>query len=178
MSQRKSPVVPRWVRLPGLPTNHFASCFEGLGSAISKFVKADERSLTKENPGYGRICVEIDLSKELPTRAWLGTTFKYGFWQEIVIKGRIDYCNHCGIHGHSRGICKKVTLDTNAQLGENVGIRIYCAWFRMNNHNTEACRWFHPPQGSVFGSVKLWNNLTVEKLQFRGGQPYRREIAI
>lgn len=93
LTQRESPIVPRWVRLPGLPTNYFTpSCLKGIGNVISKFVKADERSLSKETPRHGRVCVEIDLSKEPPTHVWIGTSFDNGFWQRIVIEGRIDYC--------------------------------------------------------------------------------------
>lgn len=100
--RKESPKVNRWIRLPNLPINFYTpKCMEGIGNAITKFVAVNERTIRKTNPGTARLCVELDLSKPLPQRIWLGTSLHKGFWQRIVIEGKLDFCTVCELHGHS-----------------------------------------------------------------------------
>jgi len=151
-SQRESPLVHRWVRLPSLPSNFFApSVLEGIGNAITKFIMADPKSVTKENPSYARMCIELDLSKPQPSRVWIGTSLDMGFWQRIIVEGRIDYCSHCGLHGHTLNICRKAAADPKFVNVVMEDTRTYYARCRMNNHSTAMCRWIHPKVANPSG---------------------------
>lgn len=65
---QESPITIRWVRLPQLPLNFYApSCLAAIGDQIGGFVRADERTLRKENSLFARISIiELDLSKGVP----------------------------------------------------------------------------------------------------------------
>lgn len=98
----------RWIRLPQLPLNLYTPfVIKGLGDTISKYIDIDEKTATRTNPAYARLCLELDLLKPLPLKVWIGTILNKGFWQNIVIEGRTDYCPKCGLHGHTIAICRK-----------------------------------------------------------------------
>lgn len=86
-NQTESLIVNRWIRLPGLPSNYCAlACLEGIGNSISRCVEADEIIISKQKPVYARMSLELDLSKELPNRVWLGISPEKGVWQNITIE--------------------------------------------------------------------------------------------
>ena len=61
--------MPVWVRLPNLPLpfwHHLV--LEDIGNLLGRFIKSDSDRKEQGVFTYGRICVEIDLSKGLPDR--------------------------------------------------------------------------------------------------------------
>lgn len=87
--------APVWIRLPYLPLPYFhAPILKGVVNSFARFLRTDERTLTPEHPMYARVCVEIDLSKPLPPRVWVGTSKENGFWQKVVYEGNVAYCSH------------------------------------------------------------------------------------
>lgn len=73
------------------------------------FLRADDRTLTLTHPIHARMCIEVDVSKPLPTRVWIRSSKEeeVGFWQKIVYEGNISYCYHCCLLGHDFSECRK-----------------------------------------------------------------------
>lgn len=140
--QKENPVVLRWIRLPSLPANLFApSCLEGIGNSISRYICSDARTLDKSNPSYARMCVELDLSKALPSEVWIGTSMEAGYWQKIVIEGRTEFCLKCSKHGHLQMACRRVLSNPEpVQVNVEELNRKYCNFCELNNHNFDECR--------------------------------------
>lgn len=167
-SKKESPIVTRWIRLPRLPANYYVpSCLEGIGNSISKFVKTDEQTFSKQLPVYARMCIKMDLSKQLPIKVWLGTSLESVFWQPIIIEGRKDYCLHCNLHGHvitdcRAAITKRIQLPTETP-------RKFCTKCRINNHNSLVCRWIQTINIKLFlcelqqNDPQYWRMLVQEK---------------
>lgn len=87
-TQKESLIVQRRIWLLGLPSNYLASCLNGIDISISKCYSVDEKSSNRSNPAYGRICIEVDLSKILSNKVWIGTLVNTAFRQPIIIEGR------------------------------------------------------------------------------------------
>lgn len=142
--KNESPVVHRWVRLSNLPINFCApKCMEGIGNAITKFVAVDERTIRKISPGTDRLCIELDLSKPIPQRVWLGTSIDKGFWQRIITEGRLDYCTVCELHGHNVEICRNAAAKNVDKI--HINKNLFCNRCRINNHSTSDCKWNRKP---------------------------------
>lgn len=74
---------------------------------IGKFLKSDLRTQNFTHPMYARACIEVNLSKPLPSRikVKLGT---YGYvWQKVVYESNIEFCSNCSIQGHTAQNCRK-----------------------------------------------------------------------
>lgn len=74
-------VIPGWIALEGLPIHLFnkGSMFS-IANLIGKPMKIDEPAANLSRPSVARICVEMDLLKELPSRIWIGIGVGKGFW--------------------------------------------------------------------------------------------------
>ena len=71
--------VPLWVRLPNLPLHLWVdSVLEAMGEAIGDFLLVDYASSNVYRTTYARILVEVDISKGLPAKICLASSF--GAW--------------------------------------------------------------------------------------------------
>jgi len=61
------------------------------------------RNLTR--PSVARVCVLVDLLKDMPNRIWLGMG-KFGRWQRIIYENPPKSCSFCRMRGHSLDECK------------------------------------------------------------------------
>ncbi|KAL3498246.1 hypothetical protein ACH5RR_040978 [Cinchona calisaya] len=68
---------------------------------IGNPLKVDLSTTTLNCPGLARAYVEIDLTKLLPRRVWVGNRDKGDFWQSIVYHDIPSYCAECKKMGHS-----------------------------------------------------------------------------
>nr|UOX39817.1 DUF4283 domain-containing protein [Erythronium dens-canis] len=107
-SRTESPVVVRWIRLPGL-LPHFCTrpLLQLIGDGIAKFMDADTATLNTTRPSQPRISVEVDVSKPLPNKIRIQVGKEGAYWQRVIFEGNPIYCTHCSMHGHSLQNCRR-----------------------------------------------------------------------
>lgn len=66
-------------------------------------------------PSVARVCVEVDLLKDLPKRIWLGVDDS-GFFQRVTYEDLPNYCTQCCKIGHSVQQCRKGTKSGDARV--------------------------------------------------------------
>ena len=65
-------VVPTWVSLPGLSLNFFKKQYlELLVKPIGRVLTYDQATLSLARPGVARVCVEVNLLLNNPSRIWI-----------------------------------------------------------------------------------------------------------
>ena len=113
------PVVPVWVSLPGLPLNFFKKPYlELLVKPIGKVLAFDQATLSLARPGVARVCVEVNLLANNPTRIWLDMGDGNARWQKIVYERSKKFCKSCRKQGHGEDDCRrKVNLNKEAASG-------------------------------------------------------------
>ena len=98
------PITAAWVRFPYLPLPFFHT---PLLREIVGLVAADQRTLELTHPMYALVCMEVDISQPLPSKVWIGTGKDEGFYQKMVFEGKLAFCHHCNLQGHSPTECRK-----------------------------------------------------------------------
>ncbi|XP_071940701.1 uncharacterized protein [Coffea arabica] len=102
---RESSIVPAWLHLPNLLVHLFS---KGPLFSIAKLIveplKLDASIALLSRPSVARICADIDLLNDLPSRIWIqnGST---GFWQRVEYENLPDYCSCCYKLGHPTVAC-------------------------------------------------------------------------
>jgi len=93
-------VAPVWVRLYSLPTEYWLpEILEDIGNALGNFVKVSEQTKISRYTSYARICVYMNISKDLPEAINLS-------WEDEEWIQPLDYehipfrCRKCHKHGH------------------------------------------------------------------------------
>ncbi|KAF7822535.1 receptor-like protein EIX1 [Senna tora] len=109
-----------WVRVPGLPFEYYNSTFlQRLGNKIGRTLKIDfntlrqqDENLVVERGRFARICVEVDLSKQLLAKFTLRKKTR-----RIEYEGLHMICFSCGVYGHRKENCplnkKEQVIDLN-----------------------------------------------------------------
>nr|UOX39820.1 DUF4283 domain-containing protein [Erythronium dens-canis] len=104
----ESPVVYKWLRLPGLqPELCVNSILALIGNSFARFIEADPETANTMKPAHPRICVEIDLTKPIPTKVFIQIGEAEGYWQPIAFEGNPVYCSFCKMHGHATLFCRR-----------------------------------------------------------------------
>lgn len=68
----ESPIVPIWIGLPDLPLFLFdKKILFSIGKILGSPLKIDMLTAEISRPSLAKICVEVDLTKKLPSRIWL-----------------------------------------------------------------------------------------------------------
>ena len=99
-------IVPIWIRLPNLPVHFFAKGpLFSIGRLVGEPLRLDASTAAITRPNVARLCVEIDLLKDLPNRVWI-VNGSFGFWQKIEYENVPDYCRCCHKLGHTADVCK------------------------------------------------------------------------
>uniref|UniRef100_A0A7N0UEW6 DUF4283 domain-containing protein n=1 Tax=Kalanchoe fedtschenkoi TaxID=63787 RepID=A0A7N0UEW6_KALFE len=100
-------IVVTWVKLKGLDPCLFRTSFlKEICRGFGHFLKADPRTLDLSNPGFARVCVEIDIRTSLVNGLWVGSATQL-HWVEIEYEGNISYCFRCRKQGHPIEKCRK-----------------------------------------------------------------------
>ncbi|XP_012855474.1 PREDICTED: uncharacterized protein LOC105974861 [Erythranthe guttata] len=100
--------VAVWVRLPKLPLPYFnVSSLERIGTALGNVLRVDDRTLAFTHTHYARVCIEVNVAKQLPKSIFIGTSKEDGWWQKVEYEGNHMYCSHCGLLGHLVGAWRK-----------------------------------------------------------------------
>ncbi|XP_068658207.1 uncharacterized protein [Aristolochia californica] len=105
-SKRETSMAAVWVSFPFLPLVFFQQeLLISIASLVGTVVAVDGQTKNLSRTDVARIWIEVDLSKELPKKMWIGIG-NSGFWQAITYKNLPSYCTHCRFQGHSTNRCK------------------------------------------------------------------------
>lgn len=63
------------------------------------------------------VCVQIDVSRKLPDRVWVGVGAG-GFWQPIFYPDPPLFCSTCSWLGHSNTNCRQGNMDKREQVAQ------------------------------------------------------------
>ncbi|CAH9141789.1 unnamed protein product [Cuscuta epithymum] len=108
-----SPIVPVWLVLEGLPIHlHDKRALFEIAGLIGKPLKLDVATATLARPSQARVCVELDLTKEMPNKVWIQAG-KLGFVQPVIYEYRPYYCTNCFHLGHEASRCPKKMIEGN-----------------------------------------------------------------
>ncbi|CAH9085074.1 unnamed protein product [Cuscuta epithymum] len=118
---RDSPFAPVWVKLDGLPIHlHDLRALSCIASLLGRPIRIDEPTATFSRPSTARICIEIDISKPLPSNIWINNGDS-GFYQSVLYENLPMFCCNCSRFGHSKcpplvtvSHTKAVLVDTSA----------------------------------------------------------------
>ncbi|KAF7830686.1 LEAF RUST 10 DISEASE-RESISTANCE LOCUS RECEPTOR-LIKE PROTEIN KINASE-like 2.1 [Senna tora] len=90
-----------WVRIPGLPLEFYnVHCLQRIGGLIGRTIKVDPTTSLTSRGKFARICVEINLKKQLvPQVEVRGRSYA------VEYEGLHLICFQCGRYGHSKDLC-------------------------------------------------------------------------
>ncbi|KAJ4825014.1 hypothetical protein Tsubulata_032297 [Turnera subulata] len=95
-THRVSSVVA-WVRIPGLPTEHYhIGVLKMVCDMIGRTVRIDMPTQQTDRAQFARIAVELDLTKALESRVCIEDT-----WYHIEYEDLPQVCFVCGMAGHN-----------------------------------------------------------------------------
>ncbi|CAH9112413.1 unnamed protein product [Cuscuta europaea] len=102
-----SPLAPVWVVFEGLPVHlHDARALFHMAALLGRPIVIDSPTANFSRPSLARICIEIDVSKVLPSKIWIGNGNQC-FFQSVQYEHLPVYCNCCSRLGHINSICPK-----------------------------------------------------------------------
>ncbi|CAH9082895.1 unnamed protein product [Cuscuta europaea] len=102
----ESPVVPVWIAFEELRIHlHNKRALFEIVNLIGTPLKLDIVTGNLSRP-IARICVELDLTKEMPNKIWINCGAS-GFSQSVCYENRPMYCVHCLHLGHLEAKCPK-----------------------------------------------------------------------
>ncbi|CAI9117309.1 OLC1v1018679C1 [Oldenlandia corymbosa var. corymbosa] len=76
-----------------------------LASIIREPLKTDVPTMNMSRPSIARVCVEVDLFRDLPSRIRLGTE-EQSYYQPVTYENLPDYCLECRKIGHDAKYCR------------------------------------------------------------------------
>ncbi|KAF7833066.1 uncharacterized protein G2W53_015399 [Senna tora] len=93
--------IAAWVRIPSLPLEFYnVRRLNRIGGLIGKTLKVDPTTSLTSRGKFARICVEINLKKQLVP--WVEVT---GRSYAVEYEGLHMVCFHCGRYGHTKDGC-------------------------------------------------------------------------
>ncbi|XP_010272338.1 PREDICTED: uncharacterized protein LOC104608143 [Nelumbo nucifera] len=114
-------MVPLWISLPMLLINLYNDKYlRSIVQVAGRVIKVDLATTHLTRTTTARVCMEVDLLKENPSRVWVRLG-KEGFWQKIVYENLPKYCTFCFKHGYGEGECKlklKRTLKSEGEVAK------------------------------------------------------------
>ncbi|XP_077219455.1 uncharacterized protein LOC143853535 isoform X2 [Tasmannia lanceolata] len=109
--QGEPSLAPVWIALPYLRVVFFQEdLLTDIASLVGRVLTIDLPTRILSRTNVARVCVEVDLLKELPHRIWIVVGGR-GFWQDIHYEKLPSYCSNCHQRGHSAKICSFNTKD-------------------------------------------------------------------
>ena len=111
-------IAPVWLRLYSLPTEYWKEeILTDIGNALGEFVKISEQTKQVRYVSYARLCVYLDISKDLPEAIEL--THDDEEWVQTIDYEQLPFrCRRCHEHGHLFRYCP---LNTQAGKSEIEG---------------------------------------------------------
>ncbi|KAG0484676.1 hypothetical protein HPP92_008755 [Vanilla planifolia] len=103
-------IVPVRIVFGATPSHLFEkTALFSIASAVGTPLRLATSTATRSRLQMARVCVEVDLEKELPKRVRISRsqgTKDGGFWQSISYDNLPAYCSACSRQGHKREDCK------------------------------------------------------------------------
>ncbi|VFQ64221.1 unnamed protein product [Cuscuta campestris] len=107
--EEDSPIVPVWISIPHLPIHlHEQTALFSIASMLGTPLKVDNATLNFARPKFARVCVELDVSRNLHQRIHVRHADADLFFQ-VVYEDPPLFCNSCRKLGHNHLTCKPVT---------------------------------------------------------------------
>ncbi|CAH9088012.1 unnamed protein product [Cuscuta europaea] len=101
----ESPVVPVWITLDGLPLHlHDKRALFFIAGMIGKPLKVDTATSNYSRPSRAKVCVELDLLREIPSKMLIMHGAKE-IIQSVTYEELPKYCVKCNKIGHSKDEC-------------------------------------------------------------------------
>lgn len=114
---KDSSMAAVWVKLHNLPLQYYnETSLHRIGSVIGTVLRICPRTLDFTQQMYARVCIELDVSKPLLEKIFIGITKEHGWYQEIEYEGNHAYCSYCGLLGHMAGLCRKKRQDNGKTI--------------------------------------------------------------
>lgn len=99
----ETPLASVWVSLPALSHFLFAkSSLFAIAQCIGNILMFVKVTTEFIRPSRARICIEMDVSKSLPSQIRVDLPEGQSFWQPVDCEAPPAYCIHCFHQGHSR----------------------------------------------------------------------------
>ncbi|XP_061375494.1 uncharacterized protein LOC133317649 [Gastrolobium bilobum] len=164
-----------WIRMPGVPREFYThKDLWRMGNMVGKTLKIDESSLRISGQGqlkeitdrgrFARICVEIDLSKNLLSKFRIGQRQLY-----IGYEGLHLVCFLCGQYGHRKDQCQ-MNPDNLKKVEEAAGGVDHCSHSNHNQNEAEPKEGIEKSQEvDGFGS---W--MTIQRRNFKRPAQYQK----
>ncbi|XP_048491336.1 uncharacterized protein LOC125492674 [Beta vulgaris subsp. vulgaris] len=90
-----------WIHLPELPVEYYdKEALFTIASKLGKPIRVDYATNHLTRARYARICIEINLSKPITSKIWIGNQ-----WQVILYENLHSLCFVCGRIGHQKNQC-------------------------------------------------------------------------
>ncbi|KAF6173167.1 hypothetical protein GIB67_028465 [Kingdonia uniflora] len=107
--KRDSPFAPVWVQFPGLKLHlQNNEIIKEMAGLIDKYFITDTTTLSLSRPSTARVCIEVNLTKDLPTKVGIELT-KFSIMEQAVICERLPMnCMQCCLQGHNKANCTKL----------------------------------------------------------------------
>ncbi|KAF7844395.1 reverse transcriptase [Senna tora] len=107
---------PVWIKMNNLPIEFFnPKVLVRIGNAVGSFLGMDEPTHSLTLARYARICVLIDLRKQIPPFIELNS-----FTQELIVEGGSGFCLECGCSNHSTASCRRKEVKEQGILNSNL----------------------------------------------------------
>ena len=92
---------------------------------IGKVLAFDQSTLSLARPGVARVCVEVNLLVNNPSRIWLDLGDVGARWQKIVYEKSKKICKSCRKQGHGEEDCrkKKFPNQPDDSEGKNIALK-------------------------------------------------------
>lgn len=102
----ETPIVPIWITFEGLPIYlHDKHALFSIANLIGTPLKVDSSTLLLNRPSVARVCIELDVSKDLPRTVWINNGSRGGFAQPVSYENLPSYCIRCKRFGHDLETC-------------------------------------------------------------------------
>ncbi|VFQ64978.1 unnamed protein product [Cuscuta campestris] len=99
-----SPLAPVWIGLEGLPLHLFEpNALFSIANLVGLPLQMDSATVNLTRPSVARVCVELDLTKDMPKAVWIHLG-QLSFLQPITYEDLPEYCISCRAIGHKK--CK------------------------------------------------------------------------
>ena len=112
-------IAPVWIRLYSLPNEYWdAEILEDLGNCVGTFIKIFEQTKAQRYMAYARICLYMDLSKELPKAIKMSWDDKD--WVQTLDHEQNSFrCHRCHEYGHMFKECSMNSLKSPPKKEED-----------------------------------------------------------
>lgn len=108
LTGKDSSKIVVWVKLLDLQLQYYnESSLYHICSVLGNVLRICPGTISLTQQRYARVCVELDVSKPMLDKVFVGTSKEHGCLQSIEYEGNNTYCSYCGLLGHVVGLCRK-----------------------------------------------------------------------